>query len=241
MSFIITLTLIWILFRCKITRLPRSIYFESYAIANIFPKDFVEWDKYQYVGTFSWKFHEKLSFKLKDIPRLMDYLHKNNIDVVGFFYPEFRYNNLTMMQQADLPHPKFSAVWKPLMESFGDRFTTEQIVGCCANEFYANYFVAKINMVQQLCNFTKEIHRRLDTIPAIQNDLWSDSTYYSCGSDDTQLRSIFNRTYYTYHPFVLERITPFYFNSINASSKRAQNIAKLMRLRLRFRFSSRQK
>ncbi len=171
----------------------------------------------------------------------MGSVQKKSINAVGFFYPLFNKNYRSLIKDADLVHPKFSAVWKPLMESFGDRFTTQQIMDCCENEFYANYFVAKVDLVKQLCKFTKDVHKRLDTLLSIQENLWSDSTYITCGSDDTQLKSIFNRTYYTYHPFILERVTPFFFDAINASVQRAQRIAQSLKLRLRYRYSSRDK
>ena len=199
------------------------MYFESYAFANIFPKDFSAWDNYVYVGTISWKFSEKVGMKPNIIPKIMSSINSLEVDVIGFLYSRF---NGSLVSITNVHHPKFSQIWILLMESFGDRFTTEQVKECCLEIFFANYWIGKVKLVKQLSIFHKEVQDRMDFLPSIQQDLWSDAKYISCGSNmkQTPLQDIFNRSYYTYHPFILERISPFYFAALNASIVNAKTI-----------------
>ena len=54
----------------------------------------------------------------------------------------------------------------------------------------------------------------METLPTIQKDLWSDANYWR---NNELTMNIFNKPYYAYHPFVLERLTPFFFNVSNAN------------------------
>ena len=203
------------MYRSKVLRLPPNIYLENHAITNIFPGYFSDWDQYEFVGTLSWKFFEKTHIKPALIPKIMASVNAQEIDAIGFFYVGF---NMTLFELTDPHHPKFSQIWTELLHSFGNRFTTEQITKCCKQSFFSNYWIAKTSLVKELCLFHKEIYDLMQTLPSIQDDLWSDSKYISCGSNmkGTPIQEIFNRSYYTYHPFILERLAPFYFEARNA-------------------------
>ena len=195
-------------------------------MSHILPKYFHEWKNYDYVGSIAWKFREKqLHFNGVDMFIYPDYftelmlrIDAKNVDLISFIHQRPH----TLIEQAKICHPKFQLMWQPLLASFG--FTDHQILKCSTEPFYANYWIAKTAMVKQFSQFVGDVQLRMTTLQSIQNILWSDSTYKTTGnlSVDTNLKSIFNRSYYTYHPFILERLAPFFFQCvINAKEQKS--------------------
>ena len=111
-------------------------------------------------------------------------------------------------------HPRFKKIWIPLLKSFGT-FSDDQIEMKSAKPFYSNYFLAKSSLMHELCPFVKAVQDRMTTLRTIQNNLWADPKYGDTNKE-VAIR-IFNRSYYSYHPFIIERLAPFYFYTRNTS------------------------
>lgn len=188
--------------------LPQSLLFESYAFTYIFPRriETDAWHEYEYVGTISWK--APLKFE-----QLFYFGSLNLTDVLAGAEPGTDVialvgDSQNMVTRANGIHPRFKEVWTGLLQAF-ERFSPEEISTEGMTVFYCNYWFAKPEHVVRFIPFMKKAQQMLKTLPSIQAALWSDSDY----PKNTNLTSkIINLDYYPYHPFVLERLAPFFFN-----------------------------
>lgn len=223
----------------KRVRLPSTVFFETDVFVNHFPRLMAKdlWTQYDYVGTISWKAHIKFSmafnfgmFNLTDIIASAP----ENVDVIGFV-GQAKGKAVSMLLEAKKVHKRFEEIWTGLLDAFST-YTPEQISTNGMIPFYCNYFLAKPQHMVRFLPFIKQAQNYLQHLPSIQEALWSDPKY-TVGKA-TVAKAVFNRTVYAYHPFILERLTPFFFNVENRSiyvykkfsivaeikSKRQQNI-----------------
>lgn len=191
-------------------RLPQSVFFETYAFTNMFPdliaKD--RWSEYDYVGTLSWKAPLKFVRSFKFGPLEMDAVlgaAPPGADVIALVGQRDTANILNMTNRS---HPRFSEVWTGLLEAYGN-YTRAEIATDDMIPFYCNYWLAKPEYVVKFIPFMQKAHRLLSNLTTIQDALWSDAKYVS---NTKVAQSVFGLDYYAYHPFVLERLTPFFFN-----------------------------
>ena len=75
-----------------------------------------------------------------------------------------------------------------------------------------NYWMAKPELMQDYINFAKKIKQRMDETSdgGLQALLYSDSQYRGQLSKE-RLVQISGKPYYTYHPFICERLPGFFF------------------------------
>lgn len=194
-------------------KVPSSVYFESYAFVHSFPalamKD--QWDKYDYVGTLSWKAPLKFKYSF-DFGHLSmkSVLQKapNSSDVIAFVGEK---NAHDLLNKTNRLHPRFQEVWSGLLSAF-NRYSDHEISTVGMTPFYCNYWLARPQHVRQLILFLTDAHGFLQNLTTIQEALWSNAGYLS---NKKLSQAVFGLDYYAYHPFVLERLTPFFFNSKN--------------------------
>ena len=194
-------------------RLPQSALFESYAFSKLFPRLIEEdkWDEYDYIGTISWKAPLKFArafffgpFNMSDIIAQTP----EGTDVIALVGQQGEYN---LLERAEDAHPRFGEAWRGLLRAF-DMFTPEQIETNGYTAFYCNYWLAKPAHVKTFIPFISKAQRLLINLPTIQEALWTDAKYLN----NTKIaREVFGLNYYPNHPFLLERLTPFYFGVQN--------------------------
>ena len=200
-----------VLRRSIIIKLPQSVFFETYAFTHIFPARIESdaWHEYEYVGTISWKAPLKYEHALRLGPLNMTDVVTSappGTDVIALLGQKNESQNL--LGKAVKLHPRIKVIWFGLLRSF-QKFSAHEISTEGMTPFYCNYWLAKPEHVVRFIPFMQEAQRQMENLPSIQDALWSDAHYLK----NTNLtQKVFGLDYYTYHPFVLERLTPFFFN-----------------------------
>lgn len=196
--------------RGRVLKLPQNKFFESFAITSMFP-DLVErdqWLKYDWVGTVAWKVPVKFLGGFSFGPfNISDILASAPVgtDVIGLAGAKGARSVLANTK--DQRH--FWKVWSGLLTAF-NRYTPHQISTAGMKPFYCNYWLARPEHVLKLIGFTKRVQFLLDNLTSIQGALWSKHDYFP---NAKLTQKVFGLDYYTYHPFILERITPFFFHA----------------------------
>jgi hypothetical protein len=195
----------------RIIWIPSTFYLESVAYFHTLASRTLEWQHADYVGCIGWSAYDKLnSLDLDDVIAQSP----NNADVVAFM---FRGDHL--VATADKWHPNFSKIWIPTLESMG--YKIEDIVSTEIPSFYCNYWAARPSHMAAYIAFFQKFKVQLENLYDIQGCVWSDSLYKDRGTDiaklnDEQCMTIWGVPFYTYHPFVCERLPCFFFWSIHA-------------------------
>lgn len=198
-------------------RLNASVFFETEAFTAHFPSLMIKdkWELYDYIGTISWKAHIKFTkafgfgmFNLSDVISSAP----DNVDVIALVgQRDAKFDN--MLNESTRNHKRFDEIWIGLLQAF-NRFTPEQISTHGMIPFYCNYWIAKPQYVARFIPFMKEAHGYLTNLSSIQDALWSNPKYIG---NKHVAKVVFGRKYYAYHPFILERLSPFFFNMENRS------------------------
>lgn len=182
-----------------------TIYFENIMYDNwlIAHKD--EWINYDYVGTLSWKSHTKIRLPKLDHIKSIESINFENPDVVAFAPA-----NMNLLYQATRDHGfKFKTLWIEILKKLN--YSMEKIMDPSIKLFWCNYWMAKPNVMLDYIKFFQQVKLVLENTKEIQSDLWSNSNYNGYVSKE-RLIEIFGRPYYTYHPFLLERLPCFFFH-----------------------------
>ena len=200
--------------RSRVVRLPQTVFFETYAFTNIFPDKIIadEWENYDYVGTVSWKAPLKFMENFRFGKLVMSSIVKrapDDADVIALVGQHL--TNYTMLEKASQAHPRFKEVWEGLLGAF-NKYTPEEISTEGMTPMLCNYWLARPQHAIKFIDFMKKAHHLMETLPSIQEPLWSNALYWA---NKNLTQKIFGLDYYAYHPFVLERLTPFFFNSEN--------------------------
>ena len=202
--------------------LPQSVFFESVVFIDIIPQLINEWINYDYVGTISWKAFHKFKYLFEvgelSIPDAVSSAPAG-VDVIGLLGS---IRNLThgrpisMLKKATNMHPRFSDIWSKLLGAMN--YTSQQISTEGMTPFYCNYFLTKPAHMLKFISFIREATELIQSLTSIQEDLWSDAHYKGNTKNNTGIaKRVFGRDYYAYHPFIGERLSPFFFNAQNLS------------------------
>lgn len=194
----------------RIVWIPSTFYLESVMYFHVLESRMPEWKNADYVGCIGWSAYDKLaSLDLDDV-----ITHSQNADVVAFMY-----RGDPLIATADTWHPNFSKIWVPVLESMG--YKKDDIVSTEIPSYYCNFWAARPSHMAAYIAFFKKFKIQLENLPEIQGHLWSDSTYTDRGTDiakldDEKCMTIWGVPFYTYHPFICERLPCFFFWSIQA-------------------------
>jgi hypothetical protein len=193
---------------CKWARLvfnASTYYLENVAYHFILPSRALEWEHADFVGCIGWRAYEKMtSLDINHVIR-----EGNKADVIAFLF-----RGDLMVKTADTWHPKFSKIWTPLLESMG--YKKHDIESDDIPAFYCNYWAARPAWMAEYIGFSSKLKRAMETVPTIQADLWSDSTYMARGKDiakmsEEQCMTVWGVPFYPYHTFICERAACFFF------------------------------
>lgn len=192
--------------------LPKQVesskFFESAAFADAIIDD----PTVDFVG------HLTHSYKSKIAPFDFDDLVKKyeaTADVIGLFPG----TPVDMYEFAERVHPGFTPIWMRLLELLGYPADVVKSLGT-PTAFYSNYWIARRALWNEYCAFATRAMQLLDTDPILKELCQKDSNYRGTieGTvlSPTRLQQICGAPYYTFHPFVMERLAPFFFHTKNA-------------------------
>jgi hypothetical protein len=173
-------------------------------LENNFYLDFPErtdWHYKKYVGCLSYKFHRKVLYdnKVADVNQIL--LQYNNLDIdgIGFLSCDLA------LKQDESHHPGLLPMITTLLKrtlnidisSEYDKFKV----------FYCNYWILKTELMLKYSIFLSNIIRKIDSDPALKELFDTDAQYSGkyVTPVDTMIK-MFGKPYYTWYPFVLERL-----------------------------------
>lgn len=160
-----------------------------------------QWKDCDFVGTLSWIANKKIN--VEKLNSVLTNIINNNValsrnDVVSFYTIAGE-----MIKQTERNHPLFAKIWNAVLSDCG---FCHSVVNSDQIPFIAcNYWMAEPSVMDRYCAFQKKIKKKVDTTPGISSD-----TGYKGAIDKNRLLKIFGKPYYTYHPFVYERMIGFF-------------------------------
>lgn len=201
-------------------QLGLSKYCESSFYIDHLPNTKDKWmnKEARYIGTLSYRVHEKVS-NIHSILSKYQVVLDEKPDVVYFWNNNTR---LPLVKQAQESHPKFTSVWVSLLEKLG--YGKEDILNKNIPVFFGNFWMATPEWMSNYIEFFKRAYDIMEADPELQQDIFANSGYTRHGALSTELcMKIFDRPYYTHHPFVCERLACFYFWKHGAKIKNMTN------------------
>ena len=171
-----------------------------------------DWCGYDFVGTLSWSADKKLD--LTKLDRFLSSIRDGNLenlteaDKIQFVpFLDFNILRYSMIEQTQINHHKFRYIWNTLLKN---DYRYDVINSRKIPFFACNYWMASPEFLLKYCKFQKSIKRKIDENEELLH-INSDSGYVGKISKE-RLIEIFGVPYYTYHPFVYERLIGFFLH-----------------------------
>lgn len=181
------------------TRFPYMIPYKLNT-SKLFESDFfknVEIDENcKYIGMITYRVCSRLNVLMLNIGYI---LHFCEADVVSVNYSPPWGDNLKNTENI---HPGFNYIWKKLMNVLLPELSDDEIFSDKIPIFYNNYWYAKPKVLLEYREFLKKAECELEKIPEVYND----SEYNSGNCSKEELEKISGKPYYTFHPFIFERL-----------------------------------
>lgn len=190
-------------------------FFESATFLNSHVVD----DSVDYVGHVTYSYKSKIApFDFGDLCKKYNDTH----DVIGLFsgvsvapgaiHPMYDF--------AEGAHPGFMKIWDRLMDLMGH--ADYKSLGN-PPAFYCNYWIARRDLWNKYCDFANTAVKLLSTDPILMELCSQDSSYrgtiQGTSLTPTRLQEICGKPYYTFEPFVMERLPCFFFHMMKARIK----------------------
>jgi hypothetical protein len=154
-----------------------------------------------YLGIFSYKFPQKTGIFKKKLYWLLN--KHPDFEVYGLCFQHLKGKYLSFTEKV---HPGFLNIFVPLCKDLGLEVKEPKYV------LYSNYFIAKTEIYKR---FVEEIVKPTIVLLDIKykEQVFKDSTYK--GLDSKILKEQTGLDYYTFHPFIFERLAAIYLNKFN--------------------------
>jgi hypothetical protein len=205
----------------RLTKIYSTKYFESIIFIYL-DQNREEWINKKFVGFLTYNSYKKI--KLFDI----EYLAKkySNYDVIPF-------NNVystSLLIISEYFHPSFINIWEQILLLLN--YNIDDILSLKIPVFYNNYWMAKPEWVLKYIEFYKNVVHIMENNMKIKYLLYQNSNYKGKLLEYPGiLIKICGRPYYTFHPFIIERIVCFFFWAHKAKIYQpAYNTDKLLRI-----------
>jgi hypothetical protein len=185
----------------KLTKIYSTKYFESIIFIYL-DQNRNDWINKKFVGFLTYNSYKKA--KLFDI----EYLAKkySNYDVIPF-------NNVystSLLINSEYFHPSFINIWEQILLLLN--YDIADILSLKIPVFYNNYWMAKPEWVLKYIEFYKNVVHIMENNMKIKYLLYQNSNYKGKLLEYPGiLIKICGRPYYTFHPFIIERIVCFFF------------------------------
>jgi hypothetical protein len=194
----------------EILRIENTPFFESYAYATILSdkERQKEWSELDFVGLATYK-----SLKFLSIEKLEAYLQLAYYSPFDFI-PLYNTGE-NLLQQAVRGHTQeFKGVWDATLSAYG--FTAEEIrSGDDIEVFLRNTFITTPHWMVELCAFMNRYIHIASTNETLGLVLASNSHYREAKLHVARI--VFHENFYHWHPFIFERLTPFFVHIRNIS------------------------
>lgn len=185
----------------KLTKIYSTKYFESIIFLYL-DKNRDEWINKKFVGFLTYSSYKKT--RLFDI----EFLAKkfSNYDIIPFNNE----HSMPLLISSEYYHPSFINIWDQILLLLN--YDIVDILSLKIPVFYNNYWMAKPEWVLKYIEFYKNVVDIMENNMKIKNLLYHDSLYKGeLLKYPTILIKLCNRPYYTFHPFIIERIVCFFF------------------------------
>lgn len=185
----------------KLRKIYSTKYFESIIFLYL-DKNRDEWINKKFVGILTYNSYKKV--KLFDIEMLAK--KYSNYDIIPFN----NYYKNPLLIISEYFHPSFINIWEQLLLSLN--YNINDILSLKIPVFYNNYWMAKPEWVIKYISFYKNILYIMENDKNIKYLLYQNSNYKGKLLEYPEiLIKICGRPYYTFHPFIIERLVCFFF------------------------------
>jgi hypothetical protein len=183
---------------------PSNIFYESATFRDAHVTD----PAVEFVG------HLTYSYKSKIAPLDFEELCKKyqpSADVLALFPG----NPYPLYQFAETVHPGFLKIWTRLMDLMGYK---DFMVKGEPKAFYSNYWIATRDLWNKYVDFATTAMTHMSSDPELVALCSADSKYKGTieALPPSKLQEISGNPYYTFHPFIMERLPCFFFHISNA-------------------------
>jgi hypothetical protein len=185
----------------KLRKIYSTKYFESIVFLYL-DKNRDEWINKKFVGFLTYNSYKKTI--LFDIEYLVN--EYSNYDLISFN----NYYVSPLLIQAETVHPSFINIWEQLLLLLN--YNINDILSLKIPLFFNNYWMAKPQWLSKYIEFYKNILYIMENNNNIKYLLYNNSRYKGKLLEyPTILIKMCGRPYYTFHPFIIERLPCFFF------------------------------
>lgn len=185
----------------KLRKIYSTKYFESIVFLYL-DKNRDEWINKKFVGFLTYNSYKKTI--LFDIEYLVN--EYSNYDVISFN----NYYTSPLLIQAESVHPSFINIWEQLLLLLN--YDLNDILSLKIPLFFNNYWMAKPKWLSKYIEFYINILYIMENNNNIKYLLYKNSNYTGKLLEyPTVLIKMCGRPYYTFHPFIIERLPCFFF------------------------------
>jgi len=197
----------------RVVFMPTTMYLESYMYMSVLPRLRREWDHADMVGCIAWSAHTKQP-RILTIPLVCDEALSRGANTAAFLY-----RGDPLISTAEKWHPGFRNVWRAVLKKYG--WIDDVVLNDSIPSFYANYWATSSKLMHAYCTFILNVAHDIENNRDLDTLLWADASYSSRGSDVAKLppsecMRIWGVPYYTFHPFVFERLACFWLSSFSS-------------------------
>lgn len=196
---------------------PGTPFMESAAF-GILETRACEWEGEDFVGVLTYSVLTKMK-KFSGRNMDCDWVSLRNratmegFDVVSLFGMEYRRHEkrISVLEGSVFQHGlSYFLAWKELLSRLG--YTASQIEEAGVDGFFCNWWFARPGAFMDYCRFYGAARRVALTDREVSVRLARDAGYKSGNMSAEQRLVVFGGPEYTLHPFVFERLPPFYFH-----------------------------
>jgi len=178
---------------------------ESGVIRRLFESE--DYRHHEYFGVVSHKFYKKLKKDSNYVKRTIEN-DEDKADVYSFFS---KLDKVNLVLQGDNWHPLFSDIYRLLADKldWGIDFSDKSLK---MEPIYSNHWIASTDTFEEFClDFLIPVMDTINESKVLRDLCNQDANYISREKLSPELcEKVFDRPYYTYHPFILERLFPIF-------------------------------
>jgi len=195
-------------------KLVDSKYLESSMLDTLKEKE-DEWGKSDYVGFIVYNILKKQEFQNIDLAQVI--VDSQNADVISFY----KLLDPDMIDNTTFYHPQFRNIWTKLLTKIG---YSEEEAQTDIPFYPCNCWIAKVDFMKNYIAFANHAKTILENDSELISLCQMDSDYHGKLSKE-RLMEIFGKTWYTYHPFIFERL-PWFFAKMQKAKVYGLDIGK---------------
>ena len=195
----------------KTVIVPASPYFES-AVFDYLSTHYDEWVDKEWVGIITYSFHKKSGQQIDILKSIQE--NELSTDVIT-------YNNLRFLKvntQSWMTHiegetyqhgPYLFLTILYTLKRLG--YSEKQIMDKTVPSFFCNWWVAKNNWMQRYIKFVSKCKKIIEGDKQLTEYI-NENAYYVGNVSKETLIALTGKPYYTFHPFVFERLPAHFFS-----------------------------